>query len=123
MKKSAYRRNVLLDPFWPILIYVVMSVAISVSAGLRSGFWVAIHAGGTSVLALGAGGGLRASLRGGTSRKLWGGIYAAVILGLALWVSMGFSAQLFGYSVSGPIWATIDFVVCLVFGDRKRTGS
>jgi len=107
--------------FWPIFIYVAVTIAISVSAGMNAGFWVALHAAGASILALTAGGGLRASLRGGRSQKLWGSFFAVVILGLALWVSMGFSAQLFGVNISGPIWAITGFVVCLVFADRELT--
>jgi magnesium-transporting ATPase (P-type) len=108
--------------FWPIFIYVVMTIAISVSAGMNAGFWVALHAAGGSVLALSAGGGLRASLRGGRAQKIWGTVIAVAILALALWVSLGFSARLFEVSITGPVWAIMGFVVCLVFADKKLTG-
>ncbi len=109
--------------FWPIFIYFAMSVTIAISAGIHAGLWVALHAVGGSLLALTAGGGLRASLRGDRSQKVWGSLIAVVILGLAIWVSLGFSAGLFGTSISGPIWAGIGFVVCLVFADRKLTDA
>jgi hypothetical protein len=107
--------------FWPIFIYVVASAAIAITAGMGAGFWVALHVGGGSLLALSAGGGLRASLRGDRTQKIAGSLIALGILGLALWVSEGFSARLFGIYISGPIWAAIGFVVCLVFADKKLT--
>lgn len=105
--------------FWPIFIYLMASIAIAISAGMNAGLWVALHAAGGSLLALTAGGGLRASLRGDKSQKIGGSVIALVILGLALWASEGFSATLFGISISGPIWAAVGFVVCLVFADRN----
>src|SRR5277367_4255761 len=107
--------------FWPIFVYVVAAIAIAVSAGMHAGFWVALHATGGSLLALTAGGGLRASLRGDKNQKIFGSLIAVAILGLAIWVSAGFSATLFGIHVGGPIWAIIGFVVCLVFADKKLT--
>jgi hypothetical protein len=109
--------------FWPIFVYVVMSVAIAVSAGIHAGFWVALHAAGGTILALSAGGGLRASLRGDRTQKIAGGIIALAFMGLAVWVSTGFSATLFGVHIIGPIWAGIGFVICLVFADKKLTGT
>ncbi len=108
--------------FWPIFIYVVVSTAIAIGAGMSAGVWVALHAAGGCLLALSAGGGLRASLRGGRSQKIGGSLIALVILGFALWVSEGFSARLFGLSIGGPIWAAVGFLLCLVFADRKLTG-
>ncbi len=108
--------------FWPIFIYFMASIAIAVSAGMRAGIWVALHVAGASMLALTAGGGLRASFRGDKSQKIGGSLIAVAIMGVALWVSAGFSATLFGVNISGPIWAIIGFVVCLVFADKKLTG-
>jgi hypothetical protein len=56
--------------FWPIFIYVMVSAAIAISAGINVGFWVALHAPGGSLLALTAGGGLRASLQGDRTQKI-----------------------------------------------------
>jgi hypothetical protein len=108
--------------FWAIFIYVIVSATIAISAGIHAGIWVGLHAAGGSFLALTAGGGLRASLRGDRTQKIVGTLIAIVILGLALWISTGFSATLFGVHINGPIWAAIGFVVCLVFADKKLTG-
>jgi len=104
--------------FWPIFVYLVASVAISVTAGWAPG----LHAAGSSLLALAAGGGWRASLRGDRTQKIAGSVIAIVILALAVWLAGGFSVHAYGHQITGPIWALIGFAVCFVFADRRLTG-
>ena len=48
--------------FWPIHVYILMSIGIAISGWANAGFAVGLSALGTSGLALSAGGGLKASL-------------------------------------------------------------
>ena len=108
--------------FGPIFLYFIFSATIAIGAGIHAGIGVALHAAGGSLLALIAGGGLRGTFRGEKAQKIAGSVFALVLLGLAIWVSLGFSVGFFGISISGPIWAALGFVVCFVFADKRLTG-
>lgn len=106
--------------FLPIFVYVILSVIIIVSAAMNASLGVGFYALSASVLALAAGGGLKASLwYGDKTQKIAGPFIAALILVVALWLATGFSATLFGYAISGPLWVVIGAVVCFVFVNRK----
>jgi hypothetical protein len=106
--------------FWPIFIYIILSVIIAGSALLKVGFGVGFYAFAASALALVAGGGLKASLwYGDKAQKIAGPIIATVIMAVALWLASGFSAQLFGYAVSGTMWCIVGAAVCFIFVNRK----
>jgi hypothetical protein len=102
---------------------VVLSIAIAITAGTGAGIWVALHAAGGGLLALSAGVGIRANLKGDGTQKIVGSVLGLAILALSLWISEGFSAKLFGVNISGPIWAIIGFVVCFMFSSRKLTSD
>jgi hypothetical protein len=108
---------------FPIFLYILVSAAIAISAGANAGLWVALHAAGGCLLALSAGVGMRASLKGDRTQKIGGSLIGLAILALSLWVSEGFSATLYGVSISGPIWATIGLVVCFMFSGGKLRGE
>jgi hypothetical protein len=107
----------------PIFLYVVLSIAIAISAGTSAGIWVALHAAGGSLLALSAGVGIRASLKGDRTQKIVGSVIGLAILALSLWISEGFLATLYGVNISGPIWAIIGFFVCFMFSGGKLTSD
>lgn len=102
-----------------IFVYVVLSVTLAISAGAHAGLMVGLAFAGGSVLGISAGGGLRASLLGSTSQKVWGSVIAVVVLALGLWLGTRFAAQFFGYNVSGPVWVLIGAVVVFAFIDKK----
>jgi hypothetical protein len=107
--------------FWPIYIYLVASVTIAGSAAFNAGWTRALYVITTSSLFLVAGGGLKASLWwGDKGQKVGGSIVAFLLVGLAQWLSTGFSVQLFGYHLSGELWGWIGFAVCFVFA-KSRT--
>jgi len=106
--------------FWPISIYLLLSLAIALTGWLDAGFTVGLSAIGTSVLSISAGGGLKASLLwGDKAQKIGGPLIAAIVMALALWISRGFSVQLSGYILSGTMWGWIGFVICFVFASKK----
>lgn len=108
-----------LDATWIIVVYVILSLLLSVSAGMRAGIMVGLAFAVGSVLAVAVGGGLRASLLGPKQQKVWGSVIAALLLVFALWVGTHFSATLFGVYVSGPAWVLIGAFVCFLFVDNK----
>jgi hypothetical protein len=106
--------------FWPIYIYLIMSVTIAGSATYHVGWSAGLRAIAVSFLFLVAGGGLKASLWWGDKAQKIGGCVVAVLLAaLAQWLSSGFSVQLFGHPLSGRLWGWIGFAVCFVFANKK----
>jgi hypothetical protein len=106
--------------FWPIYVYVVMSLMIALSAWSNSGFSVGLSAIGTSTLSLIAGGGLKAALWwGDKAQKIAAPIIAAIVMALVYWISHGFEVQLFGYVIAGALWGFIGFIICFVFTNKK----
>jgi hypothetical protein len=109
--------------FWPIFAYLVMSIVIAGSAGLKVGLSVGLYAIATSSLALIAGGGMKASLWwGDKAQKVGGSVIAFALMALAQWLFSGFTVQLFGHFLSGGQWAWIGFVICFVFASKTLAG-
>jgi hypothetical protein len=109
--------------FWPIFIYTILSIVLSISAGVNSGWSPAWHTAAGSLFALAAGGGWRASLRGARAQKIAGSLIALALLALALWLGRGFVVTAFGHHISGLVWAAAGFAICFVFADEKVTGE
>jgi hypothetical protein len=107
--------------FWPIFIYTVLSVTFAITGGRNAGILVGLCIAGASLIALSAGAGLRASLRGPKVQKIGGILIACALLGLGVWNSVRFSVNLFGAQLSGWMWVAIGFVVCFVFGTREKS--
>jgi hypothetical protein len=114
--------------FWPIHIYIVLSVVIAGSAAFNERWAAALYAIATSSLFLIAGVRLKQILfyqdwgkgAGRTRDIAIAGIIASIAaVLLAKWLSTGFSAQLFGYSLSGGLWGWIGFATCFLFADKK----
>jgi hypothetical protein len=109
--------------FWPIFVYLIMSLAIAGSAAFKARWSVGLYTIGTSALFLVAGGGLKASLWWGDRTQKFGGLFVALVLAaVAQWLSSGFSVRLFGYSLSGGLWGWIGFAICFLFADRRLAG-
>ena len=106
---------------WPILVYAMASMGMAIGSAVNAGLHAALDLFGGSLLALAAGGGLRASLRGDRIQKIGGSLVALALMGLALWVSIGFSLGVFGLTLSGPVWVAMGFLICLVFANRALT--
>jgi hypothetical protein len=106
-----------------MFLYIVMSAALAISAGIHAGLWIGLHAAGGSILALSAGVGIRASLKGDRTQKIFGGLFGVALFTLSLWISTGFSVTLFGLFLIGPIWAAVGFVVCFLFSGGKVKGN
>jgi hypothetical protein len=104
---------------WIIFVYVILSLVLAISAGAHAGLMVGLAFAGGSVLGISAGGGLRASLLGSTSQKVWGSVIALLVLALGLWIGTHFAAQFFGYNVSGPVWVLVGAAVVFAFIDKK----
>src|SRR5690348_12330631 len=108
---------------WPLVVYFLLSLIISVSAAFRAGLGPAVCAILTSILALIAGGGLRASVFwGDRTQKIGGPVIAALLAALAYWLSSGFSVGLFGYLLTGTEWGIIGFFLCFLFVTRRLAG-
>lgn len=102
--------------FLPINIYIVLSIAIAGWAMFHGAIHPGIDALIACLLFIAAGGGLKSSLWSGEpSRKIGGPVVALLICALADWIAMGFSASLFGYDLSGPVWGWIGFAITFVF--------
>jgi hypothetical protein len=106
--------------FWPIFVYLLMSIAIAATAVSNAGWSAGLSAVATISLFLVAGGGLKASLWwGDKSQKIAGPIVAVLLVALAHWLSGGFAVHLFGYFRSGGLWGWIGFAICFVFANKK----
>lgn len=116
-------KPVVWDSFWPIYLYVIMSVVIAGSAAVKVGWTPAFCTIIASFLSLVSGGGLKASvLWRGKAQKIGGFVIALVILGLAQWSAEGFSVGFFGNQLSGDLWCWTGFVIGLIFTSRKLAG-
>ena len=117
-------RVAVLDSFWPIYFYVIVSIITAVSAALDVSWTVGLYTIAGSGISVVAGGGLKASLWWGSKgQKIAGPIIAILLMILALWLSAGFSTQLFGYTLSGELWSMIGFAVTFVFTNKKLAGA
>jgi hypothetical protein len=106
--------------FWPIYIYLIASILLAGSALFKVGWVPALCTAAASMLALTAGGGLKASIRwGDKAQKIGGSVVAILIVGLAQWLSTGFSVWLFGDHIGGDVWCWIGFAVGLIFTSKK----
>ena len=117
---------------WIVFAYIVVSGFIAWSA-LASGIYPAIATGLTVIVAIVGGSGLKGGMHMWRMEdvplygKLIGIAAAAVCLLLALWLGRGFSAQLFGYTISGSLYGLIGFVISFLFvpgryGEISATG-
>ena len=109
--------------FWPIYVYVigsfVMSASAAVTTGLSAGFCAVLSSG----LFVIAGGGFKAGLRWGSrSQRVKSFIGAAILLSIAVWLSYGFSVQIFDYALTGAEWGWAGFAICFVFANRRLVG-
>jgi hypothetical protein len=102
-----------------IRIYVIASVVLTAGMVFRGDIWNSLCLGGTSLLALVAAGGLKFGiLWGDRAQKIGVPLVACVLLVLAFWLSSGFSVELFGYQLSGLMWAAAGAVIGLLCVDR-----
>jgi hypothetical protein len=116
--KSHFLRRELL--FLPILVFGIASLIVVVSAWSNAGTSAGFRAAGASVLAIVAGGGLKAALWWGHPlQKLSGLVIAAGLMAVVWWLSLGFSVQLFGQYLSGTLWAVCGFCVVFVFTTKE----
>jgi hypothetical protein len=116
--KSGFMRRELL--FLPILAFVIVSFVVAISAWSNAGSGAGLRAAGASVLAIVAGGGLKAALWWGHPlQKASGVVIAAGLMALVWWLSLGFSAQVFGQHFSGTLWAVVGFSVVFVFTTKE----
>jgi hypothetical protein len=109
---------------WPIYAYLIVSVAVAVSAAAKAGWAPGLYAVVVSFLCLVAGGGLKASLWwGDKAQKIGGAVVAALVVALAQWLAGGFSVLLIGHHLDGSLWGWIGFGIGLVFTNRKLAAS
>lgn len=124
---SPTRRGVLSllgDSFWPIYVYLILSIVIAGSVAIKVSWVPALWTIIASFLSLVAGGGLKASvLWGDKAQKIGGAIVALLIAGLAQWAAESFSVGLFGNHIDGDLWCWIGFAVGLIFTSRKLAGA
>lgn len=103
-----------------VMLFMAFSIFIAVTAWMAAGWSAGLSALGTSVLALAAGSGLKAALKGPYLKYKAGAvIFAAVIMALAWWLSQWFSLQYFGSHFSGATWAVVGFVVTFLFTPNR----
>jgi|SRR5215467_2326874 len=87
---------------WIITIYLFLSVAIAIAGAMKAGVVVGLSAFGGSFVAVVSAGGLKFGLFwGDRAQKIGIPIIAVLLLTFAYWLSGGFSAQLFGVTLSG----------------------
>lgn len=106
-----------------ILIYVLVSPVLAISAGINAGWSAGLCTAGTSALSLVAGGGLRASLWGDKAQKIGGFVIAAIMMFLALhFLAPSFSVRLFGFALTGQEWGWAGAIITFLFTDQKLAG-
>jgi len=110
--------------YW-LVFYVFASIAIAITAGIHAGWGAGLSAIGASLIALFAGSAIRTEIgsspKSGAARDMrWAGIISSVIaLAFAGWISRYFGVQIFGYFISGTIWAAAGAVIG--FATARRT--
>jgi hypothetical protein len=110
--------------YW-IILYVFASIVIAVTAAIYAGWVAGLSAIGASLIALFASTSLRTEIsttpKSGAAHDLrWAGIISTIIaLAFAWWLSRYFGVQLFGYFISGTIWAAAGAVIG--FATARRT--
>jgi hypothetical protein len=111
--------STLMDRFWFIMLYLLLSIAIAITGAIKNGWWAGFSAILVGALAFAAGSGLKAALCWSSEKKLPSLLIALVLMGAAYWLSKGFSAQIWGYSISGENWSLIGFVISFVFTTKE----
>ena len=105
---------------WPILIYVWFTFFIAISAVYNAGWAAGFYAFATSLIFIVVGASVKASVWwGDRAQKIGSPIVALLPLALAQWLSSGFSAQMFGYHLTGSLWGWIGFAICFVFTNKR----
>lgn len=109
--------------FWPIFVYLIISVVVAVNLFLRNEIAPALCLVATAFLVLAAAGGLKHGLLWAPDRRqrISAPIIAAALFCVAYWLSTGYSLQIYQYEFAGPLWAALGAVLGLIFLDRRMT--
>jgi hypothetical protein len=106
--------------YWPIFIYLIASIILTVTSIIHVGIISALCLFGTSMISFTAAGGLKFGiLWGDKAQKIGVPLLAVLFLAFAYWLFSGFSVQLLGYHLSGLTWGIIGVVIGIIFVDRK----
>jgi hypothetical protein len=107
-----------------LVVYALVSIAVAGVALFRAGWGIGLSIVAGSLLALIAGGGLKASLLwGDRTQKIGGTVIAIVLRGAAQWAAQRFSIWIGSREVAGDLWCWGGFAVGLLFITSRRTAG
>jgi hypothetical protein len=99
---------------WLLTIYGFLTLAVAIGYCWSGETWLGMQA-----LAPAATGGFKAAFFvGGRGMKVAVSIIAALVLGLAYWLALGFEAGLFGMDMSGVAWIVVGAVLGYAGAER-----
>jgi hypothetical protein len=103
-----------------LTLYALMSIGFAVGSLSTEGVATALCILGASALAIMAGAGLRGSLEGVRIQKIIGPLITLLLMGVAGWLSSGFSWNVAGERYPGWLWVAGGFAAWLFCPDVTR---
>src|SRR5262245_24822054 len=105
-----------------LLVYILGSVSVTLSAWANAGVRGALSVPTIALIAFCSGAGLRGSFQYGYQRISGATMGTMVCMAIATWLGQGFRAELFGIELSGSLWGWLGFLAAVAVNPGHSRG-